>query len=119
MGANTLELKISADDVDFIALLENLLIDEGFAVYKNDEIQINNMGIDPTVLTIVIPAVTAAITGLTAVLKLVAKNQEIEYTIEDKKSKRTFSYKSQSGKNLSDKELNEVLEKIFINDEEE
>lgn len=119
MKSNVIELRISTNKIDSIPILENLLIEEGFSVQRNYEIQKDDMGIDPSTLTIVIPAVTAAITGLTSILKLVAVNQSVEYKIEDKNNKRVFSFKSQSGKNLSEKELSEVLSKVYLNNKEE
>lgn len=119
MKSNVIELRISTNKIDSIPVLENLLIEEGFSVQRNYEIQKDDMGIDPSTLTIVIPAVTAAITGLTSILKLVAVNQSVEYKIEDKNNKRVFSFKSQSGKNLSEKELSEVLSKVYLNNKEE
>lgn len=109
------ELKIILEDCSEsdLANLQNLLLSEGFRIAPLTSGDSNSMGIDLVGLSVFIPLATVAINGLVAVLKEWMINREINYSIENIKSGRKFTYSSKSGKEPSDETLQTLLDNIF------
>lgn len=109
------ELKILLEDCSEsdLANLRNLLLSEGFRVDPLANEDSDSMGIDLVGLSVFIPLATVAINGLVAVLKEWMTNREINYSIEDIKSGRKFTYSSKTGEKLSAETLQKLLDNIF------
>lgn len=94
-------------DIEDISSLQELLNNTGFD-FKNKKVINNDMGIDVTVLSIILPAVSTLSVAIIEVIKTWTINRNVEFTIKSK-SGGEITIKSQNGKGINNEDIEKII----------
>lgn len=104
---NSIEIIFNDFETEDVSSFENLLIDAGYDFNYNDSKEKNIMGIDITILSIIIPAASTVAVALTEIIKAWLPNRSVEFTIK-RKDGAEIVIKSQNGRIPKSVELEKI-----------
>ena len=77
-----------------IAVLRNLMLDNGYKAREQMETKPGEMGADMTCLVLLIPIIPSVIKEIASILKLWSDSRHVEFEMKDKTTGRTFKIKA-------------------------
>lgn len=102
-----------------IAVLRDLLSNNGFAVEEQKESSPGEMGTDFSFLAVILPILPNVIEEIASIIKMWISNRRIKFKLEDKEKGRLVEIDSFSGKTPSQAELKDVLSVFFSTDNQD